>query len=352
MNTKNLIILIVLFGLGVGGFFVWKNFSFPDEEKAKEEKTEEEIYIYKGIWLPGIPPIGWLTSNIPKMKELGMNTVFLSVGFLKEEDNRLAGIDTSHIVEDIQIAHDNGLKVALTTGFRPPYPKLEDLDLEVLNSLIIEVAELAEEYDVELFAPLNEPGAILEEKTGKKTGEWRQEILLKIKEVYHGEIVWKGTGIGSPDKILSEEYLKKLSESPPGDFSGYDYIGFTTLFVPSEGLTLEEYSQYIDNALKYGFARAERDNCKGIMLTEFGMGDRFVMRGSDVVDLIDDGTITEEEFTRAHEIVFEKGKDMAVGFITTIDVLETEIETEFFEVHIRGIPETEELIREWFKEIL
>jgi len=342
MNIKNLIILIILIGLGIGGFFIYKNIFISEAEKEEEEKTEEEIYIYKGIWLPGLPPIGWLTSNIPKMKELGMNTVFLSVGFLEEEDNRLAGIDISHIVEDIQIAHGNGLKVALTTGFKPPYPKLEDSDLEVLNSKIIEVAELAEEYDVELFAPLNEPGAILEEKTE----EWRQEILLMIKEVYHGEIVWKGCGPGGEPR--SEEFLKELSEGPPGDYVGYDYIGFTTLFVPSEGLTLEEYSQYVDNAIKYRLAQAERDNCKGVMFTEFGMGDRFVMRGSDVVDLIDDGTITEEEFTRAHEIVFEKGGDRAVGFITTIDVLETEVPG----VHIRGIPETEELIREWFKEIL
>ncbi len=309
-----------------------------------EEETEPstEVQIYKGIWLPGIPPTNWLASNIQKMKELGMNTVFLSVGFLEEEDNRLAGVDTSHIVANIQTAHENGMKVALTTGFKPPYPDLEDLDLEVLNSKIREVAELAEEYDVELFAPLNEPGAILEEKTG----EWRQEILLKIKEVYHGEIVWKGCGPGGEPR--SEEFLKELSERSPGDYVGYDYIGFTTLFVPTEGLTLEEYSQYVDNALKYRLAQAERDNCKGIMLTEFGMGDRFVMRGSDVVDLIDDGTITEEEFTRAHEIVFEKGGDRAVGFITTIDVLETEVPG----VHIRGIPETEELIRRWFTEIL
>ncbi|HDZ54839.1 MAG TPA: right-handed parallel beta-helix repeat-containing protein [Candidatus Nealsonbacteria bacterium] len=40
MNIKILIVLIVLIGLGIGGFFVWKNTSGPEE---KEEEKKEEI---------------------------------------------------------------------------------------------------------------------------------------------------------------------------------------------------------------------------------------------------------------------------------------------------------------------
>lgn len=353
MKTKILIILMILIGLGIGGFFIWKNIFVSEEEKAKEEKTEEEIYIYKGIWLPGLTP-NWLTSNIQKIKDLGMNTVSLSVEFIQEDGNPVAGIDTSHIVEDIQVAHENSMKVTLNANFHPK-PKLEEKDLEALNSLIIEVAKLAEENDVELFAPLSEPGTVLLVDTGK----WRQEILSMIKEVYHGEIFWNGA-FGLPDREMSEEFFRELSEQPPGNFSGYDYIGFASYYVLEESLTpeeqlqfadqltLESYSQYVDNILKYVLAYAKRDNCKGIIIKEFGAADRFFMKGSDVVDRLDDGTLTEEEFTRAHKIVFEKGKDRAVGFITAIDVLETEI----FGVHIRGIPETQELIKRWFTEIL
>ena len=41
MNAKILIILIVLIGLGAGGFFVWKNLFLPEAEKEKIEEEEE-----------------------------------------------------------------------------------------------------------------------------------------------------------------------------------------------------------------------------------------------------------------------------------------------------------------------
>ena len=41
MKTKTLIILIVLIGLGAGGFFAWKNLSLPEAEKEKIEEEEE-----------------------------------------------------------------------------------------------------------------------------------------------------------------------------------------------------------------------------------------------------------------------------------------------------------------------
>jgi len=40
MKTKILIILIIVIGLGIGGFFVWKNTSGPEEKKKEVEKEE------------------------------------------------------------------------------------------------------------------------------------------------------------------------------------------------------------------------------------------------------------------------------------------------------------------------
>lgn len=322
-------------------------------EQVAETEPSTEV-IYKGVWLPGLTP-GWLASNIENIKALGMNTVSLSVEFIQEDDNPLAGIDTSHIVEDIQVAHENGMKVMLNANFHPK-PKLGEEDLERLNSLIIEVARIAEENDIELFAPLSEPETVLL----VDRGEWAQDILYKIKQVYHGETFWNGAFGPPSEEAVSEEYFRQVAEQPPGDFVGYDYIGFPSYFIPEESLepeeqlrfadqlTLESYSQYADRLVKYMFAYAERDGCKGVIVKEFGTADRFFMSGSDVVDRLDDGTLTEEEYTRSYEIVFEKGKDRAAGFLTTIDVLETEI----FGIHIRGVPETEEVIRTWFTEIL
>jgi hypothetical protein len=349
-----LIVLLALIGLSVGGFFIWKNISVPETKKTTE-KTEEEVYIYKGVWLPGINP-NWLATHIQEMKDLGMNTVYLAVMINQEEGNPLVGLDKSHIVDDIQTAHRNNMKVMLTTQIYPK-PRLEEKDLKTLNSLILEAAKLAEENNVELFAPLAEPDTIISGNIGR----WRQVILSKVKTVYHGEIFWAGCGAGPslPDKQI----ISQISKQPSGNYIGYDYIGFPLLFPISERLepeeqiqfadmlTLEKYSEYVEGALDYMLALAKRDNCKGVIIQEFGVMDRFFMGESGVVDLLDTGWLSEEEIARANEIVLEKGKDRAVGFINA-NFLGGEIPGRPGE-YIEGVSETEkELIRRWFREIL
>ena len=49
-------------------------------------------------------------------------------------------------------------------------------------------------------APANEPEKIF----GEDTARWAQEILPRIKEVYHGEVIWKGRRI----IIMSIQYLR------------------------------------------------------------------------------------------------------------------------------------------------
>lgn len=344
MKKIILIILVVLIGLSVGGFFIWKNISAP---KVK----------YKGIWMPTLifQDPNYLASNIQKLKDLGVNAIFI-VGvppqselwiekakavFPPELAERIEETIPSQkeiIIDNIQTAHRNGLKVGLTI-VNPP-PEMKDLlDVELLNSKIIEYARLAEEYDVELFAPMGEPEQIF----GERIGEWRQEILPRVKEVYHGEIVWKGTGVGLlPDKAT----IAQIPEQPPGDFVGYDYIGFSTMHIPrgsltpeerlqfANRLTLEDYSKHVEGALDYKLAQSERDNCKGIIITEFGVG-----RG---------GSWSEEEIARAHEIVLEKGKGRVVGFFVNSDFLGEDLPGWFIEEDLK----TEEVIRRYFREIL
>ncbi len=356
LKLKTIIILIIaLVSLVVGGFFVWRYFSgskisFPGVKK-------EEVEIYKGVWLPGINP-NYLADNMQKIKDLGMNTVSLAIMIVQEESNPLVGLDKSHIVEDIQLAHESGLKVMLTPIIYPK-PRLEEKDLERLNTLIVEAAKLAEEHDVELFAPLAEPNTLISGDVAK----WRQEILPKVKKVYHGEVYWSSPGVGSPpDKAT----ISQIAKQPPGDFRGYDYIGVTTLFWISERLnseekaryadrlTLEGYSQHVEGAVDYMLALAERDGCKGIIIDEFGVMDRFFMEGHSVGDVLDKGWLSEEELARALEIVFEKGEDKAVGFMVA-NPLGGEIPAlpGVPKIRIKGISETEEnVIRRWFTEIL
>ena len=276
---------------------------------------ETEVQIYKGAWLPLVFP-----NSFARMKDMGMNTVFFQ-GF---GDPPFLPFEKEFMVANIQTAHRNGLKVVLTIGFIPPYPKPWEVDTEALNSKIIEYARLAEKYGIEFFAPLNEPDCIFWENTAR----WGQEILPRIREVYHGEVIWKGSISDHIDQMLSGEW--------PTDFSGYDYIGFS--ITPHEGMMLEEYPQFVDNVLDTVLSFAERDNVKGVMVTEFGAWDWGPGH-------------SEEEVARAFEIVFERGENKVVGFFA--------LDPPFG----MGAPGTgeqgwairgkiEEVIRRWYTEIL
>jgi hypothetical protein len=330
-----IIILLILVGLGVGGFFVWKNIFAP----------KKEVQVYKGVWDPvlGLEDPNYLPSNVQKLKDLGLNTIFISAlpPLGKPEFERLEEIfspelvervkevipnEKEFLIETIQTAHRNGLKVALTVG-DPPVK--ENVDLEALNSRIIEVAKLAEEYDVELFSPLNEPEMIF--SGTRNVGPWRQEILSKVKKVYHGDVTWNGAFPGFPDK----ESIAKIADQPPGDYAGYDYIGFGTILMSSQ--TLEEFSERVEGALDFMLATAERDGCKGVIITEFGVSMN--------------GHWNEEEVARAYEIVLEKGSkhDKVFGYFAfRFDFLEVDLPELFIKENLK----TQDVVKKYFTEIL
>ncbi len=325
--------LIIIVGLGVGGFFVWKNVY----------DSKEEV-IYKGIWDPvlGLEDEDYLASNAQKLKGLGINTIFIAAlpPIAEPEFERLEEIfspelvervkevipnEKEFLIETIQTAHRNGFRVALTVG-DPPVK--ENVDMEALNLRIVEVAKIAEEYDVELFSPLNEPEMIF--SGTRNVGPWRQEILHKVKEVYHGDITWNGAFPGFPDK----ESIAKTADQPPGDFAGYDYIGFGTMLMSTQ--TLDKFAERVEGAMDFMLAKAERDGVKGVMITEFGV----LMNGS----------WSEEEVARAYEIVLEKGKDRGVAgyFAFRFDFLEVDLPGLFIKENLK----TQEVIKKYFTEIL
>jgi hypothetical protein len=178
MKTKILVVLIILVGLAVGGFFIWRNVFVP------------EAQVYKGIWTPTLvfQDQNYLASNIQKLKNIGVDTIFI-VGNppqseqwlekarevfppeLAERIEETLPSEKEIIIDIIQTAHENGLKIGLTIVTPPPEMK-DSLDVELLNSKVIEYAKLAEKYDVELFAPMGEPEQIF----GGNIGKWRQEI--------------------------------------------------------------------------------------------------------------------------------------------------------------------------------
>lgn len=265
---------------------------------------ETKVQTYKGAWYPLV-----LLSHFGEMKKMGFNTMFIR------------GDSSEGTVRLIQAAHRSGLKVALTTDREGPYLERVDKGSEYWDLFIIDTARMAEKWGVEFFAPLAEP----EDEFREDTSRWAQEILFKIKEVYHGEIIWRGGTLIDMD------------------FSGYDYIGFTT-FMPGD-VTSEEYSRVIDEKLDQALAFCQRDNCKGVMITEFGSwqdhSQEELERAYEIIFEIalEKGkhkALGKEDVGQAYETIFERGKNKAVGY--------------FFFNEYPGVPaEFKEVIERWYK---
>ncbi len=266
---------------------------------------ETKTQTYKGAWYPVILP-----SHFAEMKAMGANTVFFR------------GDSGEGTISLIQAAHRAGLKVALTTDREGPYLKKVDNESEYWDSFIIETAKMAEKWGVEFFAPLAEPENVF----GKDTGRWAQEILPKVKTVYNGEIIWRGGDLIDMD------------------FTGYDYIGFTTFM--DKDMTSEEYSRHVNSELDIALSFCQRDNCKGVMITEFGSwqdhdpGDML----SGIFEItIGKGKHTipgKENVVKAYEIVLEQGKDKGViGYF-------------FFNEYPGVSSRWKSVIGRWYREIL
>jgi hypothetical protein len=326
---------------------------------------EKDVQVYKGAWCVFISP-----NLLVGLKDIGVNTVQIGGAANPFEFPAIKEL----VIANIQTAHRNGLKVFLTLSpSAAESPTKEKMSLEALNSRIIEYAKIAEKYEVEFFSPLNEPmftrKYALEEKidaqtwaqtwtqdflpeirefypkfaekypldenidpevwtqeilpeiketypdfvaTASKLEEsinaqtWAQDILPKVKEVYHGEVIWRGDTL----------YWST-------DYSGYDYIGFTASPV---GMAFEDYPQFIDSVLDEALEIAERDSCKGVMITEFFAWER-------------EPGHSEEEIVRAFETAFERGENKTVGFFPT-----------FLEFTMSR--KVMEMISRWYKEIL
>ncbi len=130
MKTKILIILIILVGLGVGWVFISATKGSPEPKRRAIEPQ-----IYKGIWMSTLllQDPNHLASNVQKLKDMGVNTIFLqgfppfSEAMLKkakeifppelfEKSKEVLPIEKELMIDIIQTAHRNGLKVALTVG--------------------------------------------------------------------------------------------------------------------------------------------------------------------------------------------------------------------------------------------
>ena len=275
---------------------------------------ETEVPIYKGVFMTSAPMgFDWLHED-------GVNILAFGPQYLVGPRGSLFPMTHEALaVAALQAAHRSGFKVFWVTelayGLPPrPIPKkvLENTDLlDKYNQKVIEGARIAEKYGVELFCPLNEP----EVKFGNEASfKWGQEILPKIKKVYHGKVVWKGT--------IMRDVLEAIERGTKTDFTGYDYLG--TSMTPY--VELREYAKEVESVLEGTGALAKRDGVPEIMITEFG-----TWHIKDVK--------TPEDYALAHEIVLEEGRGKVKGYFVLDDG------------KLKGSLK-EEVIQKWYTRIL
>jgi len=187
-------------------------------------KSEEYSYQrmnltkFKGVW-PAPGETKDLLAHAENLKELGINMIAISVPYCvngREIRQELWGppvfgktIDDA-LIELIDEAHKKGFAVFLELNTLGPNCEfiIEDKDY-FINNFINESkrwAKIAEEHQVELFSPLNEPNLVL---MGNEF-EWAKKVLPEVRKVFKGDVAIKMADKG-PEK---------------GNYSGYDYVGF------------------------------------------------------------------------------------------------------------------------------
>jgi hypothetical protein len=166
-----------------------------------------------------------------------------------------------------------------------------------------------------MFAPINEFDYAL---GVNRSSDWGQEILPKIKEKYHGKIVWKGA--------LNYGRVEDFNIN----FKGYDFIGSTILVGDNDFDSFRNNTKkQIDTIRNF----AERDGVKGVMITEFGIAVKENKK-----------YLSEEDYVKSFQIIFEEGNGKISGYFVT-DM------PDFLGPPLRG-SQREESIKEWYRERL
>jgi hypothetical protein len=234
------------------------------------QAPKKEVAVYKGIWFPvlSIVPVAHPVSfNLNKLKDVGVNTVSFPVAYFVDKEGNIFTFFWVKPITKFQIKrlHKHGFKVMLTNlvleKFKGPSPlPSEILEKQIfwenLEKIVIKNAKLAQDYKVEIYAPLNEPESLFQKKP-EKAWEWAREILPQIKGVYHGKVAWKGD--------FSAQLENENFDFEKANFRGYDILGFSICL----RMEPEKYGDYVSKVIKTMKEINARSNTL-LFVSEFG----------------------------------------------------------------------------------
>jgi len=201
----------------------------------------------KGVWelIPYPNQYEMIKYDLDRLKDDGVNTIYILP--IYPEDSAPPEYTEKTIIEEIKKARQEGFAVFICTDVL--IINLDTLDefLTGLKQFDLKWAEIAENYNVEYFAPANELYAVIREKLGyeensteaeqlwRQIDAWHQEILLAIREVYTGKICYKPASVGfndDPNTITLTGYDIFTPNMPVGGHSIDEFEGWLDFFIP------------------------------------------------------------------------------------------------------------------------
>lgn len=274
-----LVLILIIFIISIisitGGLFVHTRFglwpwdlilngslsSKQLEEKAAAFKKNYPAVV-RGNWEPSsFHMTKMLREDLGRIKELGVNTVSVSVEYSLNNDRTPFLRDENQLASNIVKAKEAGFAVLVAPNFVGPGGhnfKEEGINitkeeyLKISEKVALKWAAISEKYQVEFFAPQNEFNGMIgdnfaqsDQEIAQITSEWHQQLLPKIKAVYSGRTMVK---------------LATVQENI--DVTGYDYVGITIFHGNDE---LEEFRKRIASQYQILSEVAEKSEAKWLV---------------------------------------------------------------------------------------
>ena len=307
------LLIFVVLGLfvliGTVSFNYFQQKPGPPQISSPAQLPTNKILTYKGFWMP----CSFMDDSCQSMndanllKSMGVNIIGIAPNIKINSKGEVNFFPMDYIEKRLneitKIYYQAGIRVFIS----PELDFTEDLNsrgqgeprripketaanpgfLDKYDLIVINLAKLAEKYQIEMFSPMNEPDM----KLGINVASaWGQKTLPEIKQNYKGKVLWKlGEAVNSTSSMIN--------------FKGYDVLGLDfTAPGESENRSLTSFPQITTKIISEALIWAKRDSIPEVILSEVG-----VWGGAT--------KFSEAGKVSIHRIIFEQGKGKIKGFI-------------------------------------
>ncbi len=284
------------------------------------ETSMDDLYVappnggitkYKGVWTHSIEAMRDMLMNVENLKRMGVNFITVTLDVEMDENGNMHVVGGNDALFYIMAYHRCGFRVLLMLD--PCHPtfvngfewELGDNSalvrrgpeiLENLTPLVMEWAEIAEKYGVEMYSPVNETQTFV--RSSEEASQWAQKILPGLRERYGGKLVLRSHG--------GAEF-----NSFEPNASGYDLVALSGC---STWQPLESWRAHLREQLDNLVSMVERDGCDNGILLDFGS----TYLGGSWCEPSAVQPLTEEVQAQALQMLFEDGWERTKGFFLPV----------------------------------